>query len=82
MVLFALLGLGILGFFVLSIFDRELRDRAVDKLRGVLDNLFKKSPVIADQVIIDPLTEQVRKLTSGRKTGGIQVDQEPARSQV
>jgi len=73
----ATIGLAILGFFFLSIFDRELRDKAVDKLRGTLDNVLKKTPVLTDKVIIDPLTEQIRKFTAGRQTGGAKVDAIP-----
>ncbi len=77
MVILVLIGIVILGFFFLSIFDRELRDKVVDKFSGTLQNVLKKTPVLADTIIIDPLTEQIRKFTAGRQTGGAKVDAIP-----
>ena len=73
MVFLSLIAIVILGFFLLSIFDRQLRDKVVDFSRANVDNLFRKAPVFSDEVIIDPLNEEIRKFTAGRTTGGINI---------
>ena len=73
--LLSIAGTIILGFFFLSIFDKELRDKVINRLSGTFDNILKKTPVLSDKVIIDPLTEQIRKFTAGRQTGGIKIDE-------
>jgi hypothetical protein len=74
MVLFTALLFTVFGFFLLSIFDRSLRDELLDKARTGIDFILKRTPVISDKVIIDPLTEQIRKFVSGRNVGGLRVD--------
>jgi len=82
MVLITLILFTILGFFVLTIFDKKLRDQVIEKAGEISNGILRRSNVDPARVIINPLEEQIRKLTSGSQTGGIKLDLQATRSEL
>ena len=74
MVLLGIIFLGVIVFLALSLFSPELREKAVTKSKGVVDTIFNKAPIIADNVIINPLKERASRLRSGAGVGSIRIE--------
>ena len=74
MVFLSLLLFGVIAFLAISLVSKELREKTVSKAKGIVDTVFNKAPIIADNVVIDPLKERINRLKSGSGIGSIRVE--------
>lgn len=67
-IILAILILVLLG---ISLISKEVRDKIVSTVKEMIDKIFTRTPIALDEVVINPLKNQIGKFNSGRQTGGI-----------
>lgn len=68
-----ILAIIILILLGISLISKDIRDKIVSTSEEIYNKIFTRAPIAIDEVVINPLKNQIGKFSSGRQIGGINI---------